>query len=491
MLESKPEQASIVDLATPIPEFEPLRHAARFAHGARINLSDEVVTIHWEKLGKSRDWAKVDGGIAATVTLAAASDRRSIVMTCSVENHSDVAIRQVLFPDFAGLLPCAGTADTTFRCCAFGLQPFVRLAQTEASRVWHYVHPTAAGSVEYTSGGLHLSDMIVRWIDFGGLDGGLSLFPRRWGWEPEVPVMLQHSEVEQKLRLVYLHAATIPPGGQWQSGEFWLTPHAGGWAKGIGPYRDFAASHFEREWPLPRHVREGRCTLPPPGQEFLPRFRERDFLMHFVEKPGTSLEAMRRITERASRELRAIPGVRNFGSRIGRAEVADEVVSPNFTELWISIEPDVDYDSTVARVQEAVDGYAGLQRDLLTYLRERIKEVLTGASASPVVRPSGPDTAELRQAAGEWRDALSGIAGGAELKVEPRATYAARWQRCCAAARWARSSPAIERRMWSCSARRRCAPIRWRCAICCSRRRAAGASGCATWRASKSRRCRT
>ena len=76
------------------------------------------------------------------------------------------------------------------------------------------------------------------------------------------------------------------------------------------------------------------------GQEFLPAFQEYDFLMHWVEKPGTSLDAMRRITVRASHELRAMPGVRNFGSHIGRAEVADEVVGPNFTELWISMDPE-------------------------------------------------------------------------------------------------------------------------------------------------------
>ncbi len=77
------------------------------------------------------------------------------------------------------------------------------------------------------------------------------------------------------------------------------------------------------------------------GEEFMPKFKEYDFLMHWVEKPGTSLEAMQRITVRASRELRAIPGVRNFGAHIGRAEVADEVVGPNFTELWISLDPSV------------------------------------------------------------------------------------------------------------------------------------------------------
>ena len=52
------------------------------------------------------------------------------------------------------------------------------------------------------------------------------------------------------------------------------------------------------------------------------------------------------MTIEASKDLRAIPGVRNFGSHIGRAEVADEVVGPNFTELWISIDPDADYEAT-------------------------------------------------------------------------------------------------------------------------------------------------
>ena len=39
------------------------------------------------------------------------------------------------------------------------------------------------------------------------------------------------------------------------------------------------------------------------GEEFLPNFKEHDFLMHWVEKPGTSLPAMRRITVRAAKEL--------------------------------------------------------------------------------------------------------------------------------------------------------------------------------------------
>jgi len=159
-------------------------------------------------------------------------------------------------------------------------------------------------------------------------------------------------------------------------------------------------------------------SFPLLGAEFLPHFKEYDFLMHWVEKPGTSLDAMRRITVLASKELRAVPGVRNFGAHIGRAEVADEVVGPNFTELWISVDPNVDYNQTVAKIQGIVDGYPGLYRDVLTYLRERIKEVLTGASASLVVRLYGPDLDILRGKAQEISAAMSKVSGLSDLKVQ-------------------------------------------------------------------------
>ena len=152
--------------------------------------------------------------------------------------------------------------------------------------------------------------------------------------------------------------------------------------------------------------------------QFLPDFRETDFLMHFVEKPGTSIEAMDRITIRASKELRAIPGVRNFGAHIGRAEAADEVVGPNFTELWISLDDGVDYDASVAKIKRVIEGYPGLYRDVLTYLRERIKEVLSGSGATVVVRIFGPDQIELRAAAERVKAKVAGIPGVADLRVE-------------------------------------------------------------------------
>ncbi|MBS2012789.1 MAG: efflux RND transporter permease subunit [Deltaproteobacteria bacterium] len=162
------------------------------------------------------------------------------------------------------------------------------------------------------------------------------------------------------------------------------------------------------------------AMVPLLGEAFLPDFHETDFLMHWVGKPGTSVAEMDRITARVATELKAIPGVRNFGSHIGRAEVADEVVGQNFAELWISLDDKADYQSSVTKIREVIDGYPGLYRDVQTYLQERMKEVLTGSSGAIVVRIFGPNLDTLRERAAAVGKAVSSVEGVANLKVEPQ-----------------------------------------------------------------------
>ena len=162
----------------------------------------------------------------------------------------------------------------------------------------------------------------------------------------------------------------------------------------------------------------GLVIAPQLGQSLLPSFKERDFLMHWVAKPGTSHPEMNRITIQGSKELRSIEGVRNFGAHIGQAYYMDEVVGMNFGENWISVDPEVDYDETLDKIQSLVDGYPGLYRDVLTYLKERIREVLTGTSETLVIRLYGPELETLRVKAREVRDKLKDIEGIVDLHVE-------------------------------------------------------------------------
>ena len=161
----------------------------------------------------------------------------------------------------------------------------------------------------------------------------------------------------------------------------------------------------------------GLFLVPRLGEALLPEFKERDFLAHWITKPGTSLPEERRIVDSASKDLRAIPGVKSFGSHIGQALLAEEIVGANFGENWITIDPAADYDETLAQIQEVVDSYPGLYHDVLTYFNERVDEVLAGSTEPIVIRIFGEDLEELRGRAQEVKHLLADIPGIAEEHV--------------------------------------------------------------------------
>jgi hypothetical protein len=256
LLRSTPERSSLIDLAYPHPRFEVLRLASRYSRGAKVTASNNSVVVQWDKLGMSRTNFVVEGNVSATVRITAAPDGRSLIFIGSVQNQSSNAVRQVLFPDLMGLVPVGEAAETLFRHSLGVSRPFVDLAPNEAKLAEQYMTEDAAFSAQYKSGGL-FSTMGLRWLDYGSLKGGFSLYPRQWGWDEPLTVRLHLSEAEQKLRLLVRHDLVLAPGQQWQSQEFWLTPHAGGWAKGIEPFRAWVKQNYKRQFPLPGRVRDG------------------------------------------------------------------------------------------------------------------------------------------------------------------------------------------------------------------------------------------
>ncbi|MBK6940928.1 MAG: efflux RND transporter permease subunit [Planctomycetes bacterium] len=196
------------------------------------------------------------------------------------------------------------------------------------------------------------------------------------------------------------------------------------------PIADWFRTVYERL--LPRLVRRpvlagatlvvlaggASLALPSFGEDLMPKFHETDFLMHWILEPGASLDEVRRSVERLEGELLGIPGVRNCASHIGRAELGDEPVGANFAEVWLSIEETADVSALLHQIEERIKSYPGIQRDVLTYLTERIEEVLTGAGASTVLRIYGPDLHRLRTAAQSAREAVARIPGVKSARVE-------------------------------------------------------------------------
>ncbi len=155
----------------------------------------------------------------------------------------------------------------------------------------------------------------------------------------------------------------------------------------------------------------GVFVIPGLGQSLFPEFKERDFLMHWISKPGTSLPEERRIVIAGSKEVRTIPGVRNFGSHIGQAMLGEEIAGVDFGEDWISIDPKANYDETRGKIEEMVAGYPGMFTNVETYLAERISEVISGESEPVVVRLLGPDLQVLRDKAQEVKEMMGKIDG--------------------------------------------------------------------------------
>jgi CzcA family heavy metal efflux pump len=186
------------------------------------------------------------------------------------------------------------------------------------------------------------------------------------------------------------------------------------------------------EWLLTRLVRRprrgyvavavttalGLAVLPLLGQSLLPNFKERDFLMHWLGKPDISLQEEVRSTKQVNAELLTIPGVQNAGSHIGNALLGDEPHGVYFGENWISVDKSVDYDQTVDSIRGVVDGYPGVFRDVLTYLKERIREVLTGTSDPITIRIFGQDLELLRAKAEEINKIVGEVPGVGEHSAD-------------------------------------------------------------------------
>ncbi|HEV2919739.1 MAG TPA: efflux RND transporter permease subunit, partial [Actinomycetota bacterium] len=148
------------------------------------------------------------------------------------------------------------------------------------------------------------------------------------------------------------------------------------------------------------------------GRPLVPTLRDSDLLIHWQAAPGTSLTEMNRITARASRELRTIPGVRDVGVHVGRASTSDMVVGVSEGDFWVSIDPRADHDATATAVARVASAYPGLHPEVLTYQDQRLRQVAATGTQSPlVVRVYGNDYRVLGAKAQEIAQLIAGVDG--------------------------------------------------------------------------------
>ena len=252
ILESDAGNGGLLDLAYPLDAFPPMRLASGFSE-ATVQRNPDGVTIRWDTLRPSRSRFQLpDGKVSAEVKIKKAPDGRSVILSCRLENHSGAPVPQVIFPDLRGLLPFDGIEDTALRLSRELVHPFATPIRPADSAPF-YVN---RGWKEYVARGYYGSN-VLRWLDYGSAKGGLCVFQKKWGTD-DAPIVRTHRAESQpmKMRLLWEHRTEIKQGQTWESGEFVLTPHRGGWAKGIETFREYV-NQVNPPRELPIQVRDG------------------------------------------------------------------------------------------------------------------------------------------------------------------------------------------------------------------------------------------
>jgi Cu/Ag efflux pump CusA len=98
--------------------------------------------------------------------------------------------------------------------------------------------------------------------------------------------------------------------------------------------------------------------------------------------------------------------------------MSDKIKNVHSAEIWVSMDDQVDYDATIASIQRVVDEYPDMESEVMTYRQQSLGSLLTGVGREYSVRVYGENQATLTKKTEEVKDAITGVSGIADAKVE-------------------------------------------------------------------------
>lgn len=163
------------------------------------------------------------------------------------------------------------------------------------------------------------------------------------------------------------------------------------------------------------------ATVPFLGGTFMPDFREGHFVIQAASSaPGTSLDELLRFGSRISQEILALPYVESVEQQVGRAELGEDTWGSHQSELHVELRPDARVDPEVAQeaLRKILEGYPGIQGEVVTFLGDRISESLSGETAQVAIKVFGTDLVALDDAGAHIVAALKGERGITDLQFK-------------------------------------------------------------------------
>jgi CzcA family heavy metal efflux pump len=164
----------------------------------------------------------------------------------------------------------------------------------------------------------------------------------------------------------------------------------------------------------------GCAMLPLFGASFIPELKEGHFIVHMTTVPGTSLAESLRLGNLVTKALRRLQVVRSVTQWAGRAELADDIYGPHYSEFEVDLRPLAGDQAETAQddVRRALAPFPGAVFVVNTFLTERIEETLSGYTASVVVNIFGSDLDTLDAKAREIAKILGAVPGAEDVQVQ-------------------------------------------------------------------------
>jgi len=164
--------------------------------------------------------------------------------------------------------------------------------------------------------------------------------------------------------------------------------------------------------------------VPRLGTEFLPELDEGAIAINVVRLPNASLDGSVRTSSFMEQRVLAFPEVKTAVSKTGRAEISEDPMGPEQTDLLIMLHPEREWTTgrdkaeLVEALQADLAAVPGQRLAFSQPIALRVNELISGVKSDLAVKVFGPDIESLKGYADRVASTLRGLEGAEDVSVE-------------------------------------------------------------------------
>jgi cobalt-zinc-cadmium resistance protein CzcA len=164
--------------------------------------------------------------------------------------------------------------------------------------------------------------------------------------------------------------------------------------------------------------------LPLMGTEFMPALDEGSIAVNVVRLPNASLDGSVKVATFMEQRLRRFPEVDTVVSKTGRAEISEDPMGPEQTDLFIMLKPRKQWGTgrdkaeLVEAIEKDLAQIPGLRFSFSQPIALRVNELISGVKSDLAVKVFGPDLEVLKTFADRAAAVMQGVEGAEDVKVE-------------------------------------------------------------------------